>query len=88
MSPSSSAIDLWIQGEQALTNPAKQKTVPVQRGDHIYNPFCIKLRASTSVTLSNEPIVFCHSLLGSEGKSFDKSSQTKNSPGATWRGDC
>ncbi len=85
MSPSSSVIHFWIQIEQALTNSAKQKTVPVQRGDGMYNLFCFNLSALTGISLSDEPIVFCHSLLDSEGKSSDKISQTKNSPGATWR---
>ena len=49
MRPSSSAIDLWIHRVRALTNSAKQKTVPVQRGDDLCKPFCFKLRASTGV---------------------------------------
>jgi len=57
----------------------------VQRGGDMYHPFFFKLRAFTAVSLSDNPIVFCHSRLYSEGKSTDKFSQTKNSPGATWR---
>jgi hypothetical protein len=45
----------------------------------------IELGDLTGVSLSDETIVFCHSRLYSEGKSTDKFSQTKNSPGATWR---